>query len=478
MGNEKNLSIIFVLDERVSHERIAVLSRSIQGLMQNFTVEIIKGNEISEAQILEKMQTSAPHLILLPLHRYQSWNRIEGALGLNRTQGAAYAGYFCEPLPLYQLPDPNGQNRRIILDFVHLSALEIATLVRSLILDTRRTGLRPLLDANSLIYCESWYSNQGQGNRIDHVLGLPEISNTPWAKRSSSIRIILMALWTLVYEEGPGKTETVQAGGARPPKAYFQLGADNQSLVFRLYYYTVPHALPKDVVQQFWPDQTVSTKAAQLLLKYSDFVRVHSIQETSDIEVVIGLFHSAPSEKNHAQARTLWIEPLSARLISEPPFEAPGPQSPLLRALPTVSFSDAKLRVVDPNAGAKDASRNRVILDATAKIKELKERVNEKEATIRELRSGGIGTAQPLPPPDPESLLEAFQERYMDARFQIRQFEVQIAELEKRKATPQEIETLKQKMDALMNREKAWIKKLMTTLEVFKDSQKKNKGKS
>jgi hypothetical protein len=108
---------------------------------------------------------------------------------------------------------------------------------------------------------------------------------------------------------------------------------------------------------------------------------------------------------------------------------------------------------------------------------ELKQKVLEKEDTIRELRSGGVGTAPPIPPADAEALLEAFQNRYFEAKFQIRQFELEIEALESKKASPQEINTLRLKMEALLNREKAWIKKLLITLEAYKDSVKKSKGK-
>ena len=104
----------------------------------------------------------------------------------------------------------------------------------------------------------------------------------------------------------------------------------------------------------------------------------------------------------------------------------------------------------------------------TAKIIELQSIIQKREATIQELKSGGVSTAQPLAPPDPESLLEAFQERYFDAKYQIRQLELEIVALEKRNATPEEINNLKQKMAALANREESWIKKLASTIEAFR----------
>lgn len=74
---------------------------------------------------------------------------------------------------------------------------------------------------------------------------------------------------------------------------------------------------------------------------------------------------------------------------------------------------------------------------------------------------------------DPEELLEAFQKKYFEAKYQIRQFELQILDLQKRGSSPEAIKELQLKMEALLNREKAWIKKLMGTIEIFKEAKKK-----
>ncbi len=70
-------------------------------------------------------------------------------------------------------------------------------------------------------------------------------------------------------------------------------------------------------------------------------------------------------------------------------------------------------------------------------------------------------------------MIEAFQERYFDARFQIRQLELEIVAMEKKGGTPEEITNIRQKMEALANREQAWIKKLAGTLDMYKKAGKK-----
>jgi hypothetical protein len=467
-------SVLVVLDDRISRDRGLNLTRNFDLVRQNFKVELFQGQDVNEEQILQKIKKTHYDLILLPIHRYISWIKVEGALGMTRTSGPTVAGYLSETTPFFKIPSPASYLRRIILDFSNVTPSEILLLVRSLCQDTHRSGLKPLLhDTQSPIYCESWYGSQGLGTRIDHILALPEIAQSDWIKRSSAIRIILSAFWGMIYEEGPGKAHRTQGASADVAKAYFQLGISPQCLSFRLYYYTIPHLTPQDAIKQFWPNADLPTKPAQLILRYSDMTRIHTIQETSDMEVVSALFQSASAEKNPEHARTIWIEPLSAKLISEPPYEAPSPQAPHLKALPSVSVSNPKLRVIDTPSP-------QLLHDASSKIIELKKKVDEREETIRELKSGGIGSSTPLPPPDPESLLEAFQQRYFDARYQIRQFELQIEQIQNKGGSAEELETLRQKMDALANREKAWIKTLMKTLETYRDANQKkpkNNGK-
>ena len=112
------------------------------------------------------------------------------------------------------------------------------------------------------------------------------------------------------------------------------------------------------------------------------------------------------------------------------------------------------------------------------KFNSLKTKLKEQHEKLKELRSGGIGTTHIPAPPEPEDLLDAFQERYFDARYRIRQFELQIEKLEKEGGKPYDIEVLHLKMQALENRERAWIRKLMATLENYRNAMKTTKGKA
>jgi hypothetical protein len=451
-SNSKRSGVIaIVMDERLSRERAAILTRTINALRQVAKIEILPGST-TEEQCLKKMEEANYDLVLLPWYRYLAWNRVEALWGLTRTSGPTTAGYFCEQLLPYEIGDQAEHLRAIFIDMANLQASEIQTLFKSLHKDLHRSGIKPLVDLDAKIYVENWYGNQGLGNRIDAVLGLSELQDPHWSKRSASIRICLTALWGLIYEEGPGKYES---NASTQPKAYFQVSADREIAVLRLGY-VVPGWNPKSALSVFWPNLKLPTAPAQILLKYADFLRVHTIAGTNEIEIIVGFFPSAVAEQAHGQVHSLWVEPLAANLFTEPLFEVPSPVAPRLRPLPYGAPKDSALRAVNN--------------EASVKVIELQTLLTKKDATIQQMKAGGVGTAGPLPPPDAESLLEAFQERYFDAKFQIRQLELEIVAMEHRGATPEELANLKNKMAALSNREQAWIKKLSGTIETLKSS--------
>jgi hypothetical protein len=463
-------TVLLVLDERLSREKTVLLNRVINTLRTFTTVEVLPGT-VEETALLAKMEKGNYDIAFLPWHNYLSATRVEAHWGLTRTSGPTVAGYFCEAVYPKDLSEHPENLRAILFDFANLQSAEIAVLVKSLQKDSLRSGIKPLLDLDAKIYVENWYGSQGLGNRVDSILGLSELSDAKWMKRSNSMRICLNALWSLIYEEGPGKGDLTPNLFA--PKAYFQVACDRDKTVFRLCYTTTNGCSPKEAMTGYWPNSKSPTSPTQLLLRYGDALRVHTFANTQDIEIVVTFFPSAPSEQAHGQLHTVWIEPLAQNLFTEPAYEAPGPASPRLRPLPTgMSAEVTQLRSLQASlqTAPQPAQANSGEL---AKVIELQSILQKKEETIQELKSGGVGTAAPLPPPDAESLLEAFQEKYFDARFQIRQLELEIVALEKRGATPEELTNIRQKMEALANRESAWIKKLAGTIEMFKTARKK-----
>lgn len=476
-GRKKSGNIALVVDERLTRDRRGVLSRVISSTRHFADVQIING-EVTEEELIFRLQKESFSLVLAPWHQYFKWSKVEAFYGLTRSSGPTFAGYVCDPIDPHEIGQQTSALRTICLDFADTHPHEAALLIQSLMQESRRTGIRPLLDPTASVYCENWYAGQGLGSRTDSVMALSEIAGTEWALRASPIRLILGALWSLVYEEGSGKSELTQAiNGAKTPRAYFQLGCDPKTLVFRLWYLS-PGSTAKGALTSFWPDPARPTAASQLLLKYADFLRVHTVTNGQEVEITTGLFKSAAADKAHRRLHSFWIEPVSPSLITEVPFEAPGPDAPHLKTLPQAPASEFGKPRVAPGGGAEteDKAKERFIFEAAVKIRDLKKTLTEREELIHDLKAGGVGTAAPLPPPDAEGLLEAFQQKYFESRFQIRQFEIQIAEMEQKGATAQEVETLRVKMSALASREDAWIRMLTGTLKSYRDAKKAADG--
>ena len=331
--NTKLGKIAWILDdqlyEAVQFAKPPHFARLLRSL-RKFTDIQFFNPDVSELEVLDEVESGKFNLVLLPHEKYFKWSRIDPALGANRVDGSALAGYTTSPLSNEELVEDKAPiNRRILLDFSHLHAGEISTLVLALAQAERRSGIRSLLKNDAQVYYENWYSQQGMGERAENVLKIPEVQLSDWNRRANSVRICLMSLWSLIYEEGPGKGELAQAIATQKPRAYFQVGADTQTLLLRLIY-SCSNRAPKETLQSFSTSSRLPTAPTELLSKYSDFLRVNTIVKSTqganpeaDIEITVGFFASAPSDISPHDLRTLWIDTLSPKLVKEPQYETP-----------------------------------------------------------------------------------------------------------------------------------------------------------
>ena len=434
----------FVMDARLSPERTQLLMRAVNTLRRWATVHVFEGTTV-EGGLIDRLTAKPVQLLIAPWHMYFKWNRLEAHFGLTRTSGPTFAGYFAEPLGHADLPqEPSGWLRMILLDFFGVSAFEISLVVQTLIKDTQRAGLLPLLKPQTALLKENWGPGEKLGPKLDRLAELPllhsEFGLPQWFARRHGLRICLEALWSRVYEGGPSK-------------AQFELGADERIFALRLLY-PMKSSSPRSLLEEFSPlyGHQSSSPTARLLKQHGDLVRVHCAPDSPDIEIVVAFFPSAPAEGYPERLKSLWIEPLSSRIM------AGSLEEELARAKSHVA------------ALTGPTGKEKQILEAQDKIVELRRTVRTRDEQIRELRAGGVGVAPRLSPPDAEGLLEAFQERYFQARFEIRQLELQIAKAQKEGASPAEFQDLNLRIQALMNREQSWIRKLASTLEIYRRS--------
>jgi flagellar capping protein FliD len=318
--------------------------------------------------------------------------------------------------------------------------------------DTQRSGLTPLLESRTAIYTDNWFSAVGHGDRVERLFALPELERNTWKKRTNAIRIALGAFWSLVYEEGHAKSEAMHRQNLQHPKASFQLGSDLSVLAFRLCY-PLSGKGAKDVLSYFWPSSAQPTHPVQLLHRYCDFVRVHLISETNDIEIVAGFFPSAPAEKAFGQLHTLWIEPISARTVSEIPYELPSPQNPLLTSFPLTGAESIGAPPVSTPSTVTPPSPNTVSLGASSYI----------------IPTQTLGDLSSI---DPQTLLNTFSERYQETTAKILALETELNRLTKMPDTSDfEKRSLANRLEKLTTRQNEWGKQLVALLEQFRAQQ-------
>ena len=459
--------IAFVTDDRLPTEKRKLLGRIIDSLRVDSHLDVIPG-DIDEDSMLIRLERTQFDLVLIPWYRYLSWGKVEAFFGLTRSSGPTVVGYFADQVLSYELTELDYHLRAILLDFTNLAASQSVALIHLLATDQTRTGIRPMLAPRTPLYHDSWYNGQTLGPRLDSILSLSEMNEFDWRKRTNAVRICLSAMWSLIFEEGPGKGELLQAITGNKPKAYFQVGMDRNHLLFRLCYY-MNNWTPKNALRAFWPDPKRPTGAAQLLLKYADFVRIHTISEQTEVELVVGLYSTAPSERAPSQIHTLWVEPVAAVLMNEIPFDAAELDINTFRSLPIQAGGLINLRDERKAAPTEaNVSKDRMLAEAVNKIQLLRRAVLEKENLVRELRMGGVGTAKPLPPPDAESLLDAFQERYVEAHEQIKQLELKVQRAQQTGTTLRDVADMEKKIDVMTHRLHNWIRKLAKTVEIHR----------
>jgi hypothetical protein len=450
MGSEsrKPYSVGFYPDPKLSRERGHICLRAVQLLRTIAEVHVFEPDE-EEEDVLQQLETAKFDVLILPWYLYLRWSKIEGYFGFTRTQGPTVVGYFGEPIFPHEL-DLSERWRIQILDFSRLTTLEGTNVLKSLLRDSTRWGLRPLLLPSTDLYFESWSGNIGMGFRMDSVLSIPAIQGTPWTKRSNALRMCFSALWSLIYDHGPGRIDMTHPGTNPHPKAYFQLGADAQALGMRLCFKQSSWKA-KEVLRQFWPSPSSSpTTPGQILARYGDLLRVHVDPETNELEVTVMFYPSAPSEQAPSEMHSLWIEPLSSSTRNEAFSEAEHGETSGLKPL---------------------INHHQLITEAAGKISLLRKELEARDALIRELKSGGLGSQSSsesgIQGLDGEALLGLFQEKVQQMGAELRSLQIKVQSLSQSRFRGEDTSPLKEQMKILEKKQRSWLTRLTKILEVL-----------
>ncbi len=335
--------IAILSDSRLSRERGQILDRAFYSLGAYANIQYLPADS-DEAGVLKSLEAAKEpfHLVLVPWYRYLAWSKIEAFYGLTRTSGPTFAGYFGDRVMPYELGEQAGQNRAIILDYYKISREESIRMTLAVASDKLRWGIEPILDEKSKIWFTEveTHSPTFAGKLMSDLVLLEQ---APWNSRSLQIQSALIALLSFNLSS--------QSKGA------LNISGDAHSLVFRFVFTMAGWNSPKDALSCFWPNLSPTWSAAYLLRKATDWLRVHFIPETRQVEMIAGFSAHAPSLENPDELKTFWIEPLSVALVKE------------------------------TAVGEPLSSKNPL----DERIRSLEQKLKDSEKLVQEMKSGGVG---------------------------------------------------------------------------------------
>lgn len=396
----KPYRIGFVTDPSLSRERTQIALRVMHQLRNTAEIRYFPGN-LTESELVDRLADANLDLLLMPWHMYLKSTKVEAFFGLSRTQGPNVIGWFAEDIPMGELQEEDHHFRAMLIDLRRLEVEESGAILISMLRDSTKWGLSHFLNANSQIHYETWSSKVGLGFRLDAVLEIPEIKHFHWSKRSNAIRTLVTGLWSVLFEHGPGRRDSGKPASEVPNRGYFEVAANQFTLGLRLCY-TEPQWKIKDVLHQFWPRSVAPSQPSQILMQYSDLLRVHVDPETNEVEICAFLFSSAPSERSFDSLRSLWVEPLTGLTRLERTEESPFVDEQKYR--PLVTHHE-----LIGNAAQKIEQLNKTITTQDAEIESLRKKGSAKENIL--IYPGGLDGAQ---------LVEILQRRMLELKAKIR----------------------------------------------------------
>lgn len=436
MSSQNKIKIALILDSRLSRERRHIFDRLVYALQGHAEVHDLPVKD-DESWVLNHLQQNLYHLVLAPWDLYLRWNRVEAFYGLTRTSGPTFAGYIADPAQCVEIHAPAGYQRVMILDYSQLSRDIAVKLTLAIAEDRQRWGLLPVIEKKSVIFSKILEKTEDT-DLFDLIQSkVPFLSDGPWKKRSLQIQSALIALRELLFKE------------LSRQKILLQFHGHQESLIVRICADIPSWTSPSHALSTFLvPDAEFSEwRPGKMLRRCSDWMRIHFVAETKQLEITLGYLESAPSLEQKDGTHTIWIEPVSPPLAQEqdePSHETQWIENSPARHTPETPVWDEKL--VSENT-------------------QLREKIKKIETQIQELVSGGVGQiTQSLAPPDSESLWEAFQERYLDLTYQIQhaEKEIQGAPIERRIH-------LKVKLDSLRKKEAHFAKSFADFLIKIKE---------
>jgi hypothetical protein len=316
--------IAFIYDDRLSHDRKTVFTRTMTILKSKLNMEIIPAS-LSETEVIEHFTNNTYALILMPWYKYLSWKKIESHFGALRMQGPTVAGYFADAILPFEFSKMPNFNRLILLDFYRFDQVEIELMIQALSQENKKSGLTAFVDRNTQIFHTSWFNQDHSTTRcVDAAMSIPLLKSTQWSSRTPALRIYLTALWTLCFRERHSLQST-------EPCAELEITEVNKRLAVKLVFESHELTL-KHTMDHLWPSESQEKDGTvRELVKHSDFMRVAHFPESHHVEITAFFTPEAPSQHYPSEVRGFWVEPFKNKFL-KPAEDAPGKRIPIHQA--------------------------------------------------------------------------------------------------------------------------------------------------
>jgi hypothetical protein len=324
MAPNSNPKIAFIYDDRLSHDRKTVFTRTMTILKSKLNMEVLPST-LSEAEVIEHFTHHSYSLILLPWYKYLAWKKIESHFGALRMQGPTVVGYFADAILPFEFSKMPNFNRMILLDFYRLDQTEIEMMIHSLSREERKSGLSAFVDKNTQIFHSSWYNHDHASTRcVDSAMSIPLLKSAQWSGRMPALRIYLTALWTLCFRERHSMQSTESC-------AELEISEVNKRLAIKLVFESRELTL-KHTMDHLWPaDAQNKDGSVRELVRNSDFLRVSHFPESHLVEMTAFFTPDAPSKHYPGEVRGFWVEPLKNKFLKIDE-DLPGKRIPIHQA--------------------------------------------------------------------------------------------------------------------------------------------------
>ena len=465
--------IAVVQDALLPKEKSKALTSVLNELRKDAEIELLKGTTTEEI-MLAQLQSQNYSAILVPWRLYFEWGKVERHFGRARGSGPVMVGYTADRFEFSSLPQAPQHLKILLLDLGHLLPSEARCLLVNTVQEERRSGIRPFFEDQSVpVHFENWQKGAPYGDRADQVLALPAVSQHGWISRTVDFRIAHLALWNLIFREDDRPIDTAHTIPSTSMKGQLQVAAERGVFVMRLCA-SMPSWKITDLLERFYPPDPSPNEPLNLLMRHTDFLRINLISDTPFVEITCGYFPSYPSVRYPFTQRSVSVQTIASSLVYEIPMENPSasterPMIPLRTSKTTEIRSSAEQKTMP----REEKSNARILESLHFELKRLRELLADREETIRELKSGGVGTPANFEPPDVEALLESFQDRYAVARYQIEQFRAKLQTLTQAGANLHSLAQVQQSLTLLLEREQVWIQTLAKILQQYSEDQAK-----